>query len=370
MMMTDNSDSRPDRERVAELCGHAFADRSRWPESPATSTISDVNQGRGAFSTVLRVELQWSEATHAAAGQAAAESLPTSVVVKLPVDGSNGQAAVNSGAYRREALAYRELLGDADRSQALAWPQIYLVDESGDGTCSLVMEDLSGHRSVDQLQGLAGHEATSVAEGLAGFHRRWQDGAQLDELAVRRNTIAGLAPKALRAGLQALSTIWPDVVSDDQRAAYARLVQAQPRLVDAFEAQPSTLCHGDPRADNLVFARPVGGSGASDGRETIILFDWQQMAVQFGEADLAWLAATSLDVAVRRQVDSDLVTAYGGTLDRYRLGFALPGLTVLLLAQREAATERTRRFIATSLQRIAAAIEDLDVAGIDVAGTA
>jgi hypothetical protein len=140
------------------------------------------------------------------------------------------------------------------------------------------------------------------------------------------------------------------------------------------------LCHGDPRADNLVFRE--SGSREKGNRETagrqatdrpaaghqptdqVVLFDWQQMAIQFGEADVAWLAATSLDVEVRRRTERDLVEGYGGSFDRYRLGLALPGLTVLLLAQREATTERTGRFIATSLQRIGAAIADLNIDAI------
>ena len=80
-----------------------------------------------------------------------------------------------------------------------------------------------------------------------------------------------------------------------------------------------------------------------------MLFDWQQIAVQFGEADLAWLMATSLDPEVRRAGHEDLVGAYGADIDRLRLGFVLPGLAALMLAQRTADHPRTRRFIATSL---------------------
>ncbi len=342
------------RGLITELCLRAFDDRSRWPEPPSVAAIEDVNQGRGAFSVVARVALQWP------GGASKAELEPAAVVAKLPVDGPNGQAAIDSGAYRREALAYRELLVEplADRRTVLATPEIYLVDEPGDGTTSLIMEDLSPQRAVDQLDGLAPSDAVLVATGLAEFHRSWANSDRLDGLEVRRNTIAGLAPEALKAGLAALETTWAAVVTDQQRAAYARLVEAQPQLVDAFATQPPTLCHGDPRADNLVFA----GRAGSHHADTVVLFDWQQMAVQFGEADVAWLSATSLDVDVRRRTDHRLVEAYGGSFDRYRLGLALPGLTVMLLAQRQAENERTRRFIATSLQRIAAAIDDLDVA--------
>ena len=88
------------------------------------------------------------------------------------------------------------------------------------------------------------------------------------------------------------------------------------------------------------------------------------MAVQFGEADLAWLAATSLTVETRRQVEADLIAAAGGNPERYRLGLALPGLAVLLLAPRELPSERAERFVAVSLQRIAAALADNETASM------
>ncbi len=356
--MSDRNESELSEHRglITELCLRAFDDRSRWPKPPSVAAIEDVNQGRGAFSVVARVTLQWP------GGASRAELEPAAVVAKLPVDGPNGQAAIDSGAYRREALAYRELLVEplADRRTVLATPEIYLVDEPEDGTTSLIMEDLSPQRAVDQLDGLAPSDAALVATGLAEFHRSWANRHRLDGLEVRRNTIAGLAPEALKAGLAALETTWAEVVTDQQRAAYARLVEAQPQLVDAFATQPPTLCHGDPRADNLVFAGRTG----SHQTNTVVLFDWQQMAVQFGGADLAWLAATSLDAETRRSIEPRLAETGGATMDDYRLGLALPGLAVLFLAQRELSTERATRFVAVSLERIADAIIDNDTTSL------
>ena len=121
-----------------------------------------------------------------------------------------------------------------------------------------------------------------------------------------------------------------------------------------------TLCHGDPRADNVVFAED----------DRAVLFDWQQMAVQFGEADLAWLLSTSTTPETRRDVEADVIASYAlargqnaaTTWERYRLGMVLPGLAVLFLAQRETADERTEQLIATSLERIGIAVDDLAAA--------
>ena len=306
-------------------------------------SLADINRGRGAFSVVLRAELEWNGAPGPHGG-------PASVAAKLPVNGPNGESARAGGAYDREALAYRELLATAP----IATPICYAVEQPGDGSCSLLMEDLSPHRWFDQLDGLPADVAVSVATELARFHRAWIDDERLGVLPLRRNTIASLPAQALTAGLAHLETAWAADLGERDRARYRDLVDARPRLVELFERAEPTLCHGDPRADNFVL----------DHTGRVVLFDWQQMAVQFGEADLAWLSATSLEVATRRRIDTDMVEAYGGSFDRYRLGLALPGLAVLLLAQREISTDRTRRFVAASLSRIAAALDDLDVLGL------
>ncbi|MEL6985831.1 MAG: phosphotransferase, partial [Actinomycetota bacterium] len=249
---------------------------------------------------------------------------------------------------RRESLAYREILPATPGQHPKPWA----VMDRGE-TCALLLDDLSGHRVVDQLDGLGADDAVSVAAALARLHTAWAGAG--DRLGgVRLNTLASLAPAGLDAGLEALTTRWADVIGPAEHAVFTALRAAHPVLVERFGDQPVTLCHGDPRADNLVF----------DHAATPVLFDWQQMAVQFGEADLAWLAATSLTVETRRQAERDLVQAADGDLERYRLGLALPGLAVLFLAQRELPNERARRFVATSLQRIAAAVADNDTASL------
>ena len=326
------------RDLVEALCAAAFG-----PDGPQVAGLTDLNRGRGAFSVVVRVELAWEDPQPVGP--------PATVVAKLPVGGPNGEAARRMGAYRREALAYREVL----TSSPVAHPRAHSVLIDDDDGASFLLEDLTDRRLTDQLDGLADTDAVAVAEALARFHRAWASSDRLARLPVRRNTLAALAPDALEAGLRALDERWHQVLGPDDRAVLTGLVKAHHGLVERFDDEPATLCHGDPRADNLAFER-------SDGRP--ILFDWQQMAAQFGEADLAWLAATSLTIADRRRIEAELVTAGGGDRDRYRLGLALPGLAVLFLAQRELPTERSRRLVAESLRRIAAAVADNETAAL------
>jgi hypothetical protein len=293
---------RSDPDRVDELCRLAFGNGR-----VAVDGLTDVNRGRGAFSVVLQAELRWLDQNQAwssnrdqargidrASGGSGPDDpeRPSSVVAKLPVPGPNGEAAATSGAYRREGLAYRHLLP----LSPIATPRAYAIDEPGDRTCALLLEDLTDRRTVDQLDGLGPDDAVGVAETLARFHHHWADADRLARLEVRRNTLAGLAPEPLHAGLTSLAADWGDVLDEADRRVYASVVAARPTLVGRFEESPVTLCHGDPRADNLVF----------DVDDRPLLFDWQQMAVQLAEADLAWLAATS------RLLRSDRTRQYAG----------------------------------------------------------
>ena len=299
--------------------------------------VTEIGRGRGVFSLVTQVELRWAAGTG-----------PRSVVVKVPAPGPNGEAAITAGACRREALAYRELLP----ASPVRAPRCFLVRSVGDAA-SFVLEDLCALRSVDQLEGLDPADAVVVATTLADLHRHWANEPSLRTLEVRRATPSGFNDDVLAAGLDALGGRWEHAVSRGVREAFENLVADRQRLVDAFAAAgPPTLCHGDPRADNLAFE--------ADGSP--VLYDWQQLAIQFGPADLAWLTATSLEPASRRAVEQDLVAAYGTTMDRYRLALVLPGLAVLFLAQREATSDRAADLIATSIVRIGTALADLEVA--------
>lgn len=338
-----------------------LVERAFGLSGPRVTALTDVNGGRGAFSIVVRADLEWSEGI-------TGPDRPGSVVAKLPIPGPNGAAAAASGAYRRESLAYRQILP----ATPVAHPRPWAVHDDGD-TCSLLLQDLGDHRSVDQLDGLGADDAVAVAAALAGLHRTWA-GANDRLGGVRHNTVAGLSPAGLDAGLQTLETRWGDEIGPAERSVFAQLRAAHGALAERFDDQPATLCHGDPRADNLAFDDGTSNARASDAnatdggplghRGTPVLFDWQQMAVQFGEADLAWLAATSLTTETRRATERQLVAAGDGHFDRYRLGLALPGLAVLFLAQRELPNGRARRFVATSLRRIAAAVADNETASL------
>lgn len=323
--------------------------RSAWPvDSPMVTNSVEISGGRGVFSRVYAADLAWP------AGRS--PNLPDRVVLKLPALGPNRIAATVSGAYKREELAYRSLL----LSTPIETPVFFGSHTHDDGAVALVLEDLRHGRGIDQILGLDKLDASLIAADLGRWHHpsRWPQQAELaTRFQIRTSVPRGLNDEALRKGLTCLQTTWADVLSTSQIMGFERLVRNRDELTARFESGPDSLCHGDVRADNLVFdvdARPL------------VFFDWQQMAVQIGEADMAWLAATSLEPPVRRSTEKELVSLYAEAAgldpaeswDRYRTAFVLPGLAVLFLAQRELDTDRARRFVATSLSRIATALAD------------
>lgn len=333
LKMTDVDQFNP--AMIDQLLATAF------PRStPVVTRMTDAGAGRGVFSNVLQLSLSWPERPYATPEQ------PDSVVAKLPLGGPNGQAAAASGAYGREASVYRSVLGQSP----IATPRVFAVTEPSPNHFALLLEDLTPLRSPDQLVGLSEPDALMIADSLGRFHRHWADRqSQLDRLQLRRQVLANINGGSVRSGLQQLRHRWSQHLDPGTLVAYEQLAASADDLADVVG--PETLCHGDPRADNMAF-NPSGEP---------ILFDWQQVAVQPGEYDLAWLAATSLTTEVRRRSERDMVTAYNGHFDRYRAGFVIPGLMVLLLIQRQLPTPRLEKLATISLQRIGCALVDLDV---------
>lgn len=304
-------------------------------------SVTPVDHGRGVFSHVVRAEL---------AGPIG------SAVVKLLRSDANGASALTSGAVAREALAYERLL---PQTPSVAAPTFYGSDRDERSVPAFVLQDLSNFRHVDQVGGLTDADLRAVTAELIALHTAWAEHDELHSLPVRHQAPAHFPKEAIERGAAILDVRWRSV-SAERRSSLQALAAIHQTAVEAFSNEGgATLCHGDPRGDNIAFD--------ADGRA--ILFDWQQIAVQIGEADLAWLLATSADTASRRNIEGDLVASYAmarhqdaaTTWRRYVVGTTLPGLAVMLLAQRDVDDERSERFVRTSIERIADAVTDLRV---------
>ena len=267
-----------------------------------------------------------------------------SVVVKMPKSGANGDAARQSGAYEREEQAYRSLL-----FPELPTPACFGIVATANGP-AFVLDDLTGLRFVDQLDGLDLPSVEAVVDALGTCHHLI-DPTIARDLGVRHVTPTTFDRSALQRGLRSLPLAAVPV--------FEALLERADEAIDSFASLVDpVLCHGDPRADNVAFTSEVDGSVA-------LLYDWQQIALQAGEADLAWLLATSVPSTIRARMEPVVIARYAqitgrhpeAVAQRYQTSMVLPGLAVLLLAQRTAAG-RMADVVAASLERIGAAVRD------------
>jgi thiamine kinase-like enzyme len=142
---------------------------------------------------------------------------------------------------------------------------------------------------------------------------------------------------------------------------------AIPRLLADLAAAPTTMIHGDFRADNLVF----GEDGA------VAAFDFQLIGTGSGSYDLAYFVTQSLEVDVADANEAALFDRYtagltaggvpegdlDGLWERYRKA-ALFCLVYPIVASRgmDLDDPRQRGLVACMLRRFDRAVRQLDLA--------
>ena len=159
---------------------------------------------------------------------------------------------------------------------------------------ALVVEDLGGLAPGDQLAGLGVLQAEAAVDAVARLHAwGWEDRARLDDLCgrfppLRNETTSAMYPSYFEAGWAS----YLEHVEDEPSAVLASVAErwaaALPWLLDELAA-PSTLCHGDYRADNLFFE--------ADG--SVVAVDFQLAHQGCGISDVAYLVSQSLEDAHR-----------------------------------------------------------------------
>jgi hypothetical protein len=292
---------------------------------------------------------------------------PATVVLKLP---ALDPAAVFTSSvlrmYIREVSFFEELAA----ASPIRVPACYFgAVNKDDSAFVLVMEDMSGMRVVDQVEGMALVDAERAVDELAAWHANWWGKA--DALAESGLTV-GLGDHIYPAILpMVFGEGWAKVeAGTDLPKAVAsvgpRFGDAVAPLLADLARPPSTLLHGDYRADNILFA--------PDG--SVVLLDFQLIGSGSGAYDLAYFVTQSLDPDVASANERALfdrwcagVQAGGvpaGDLDRmwedYRKA-ALFCLVYPVVASRgmDLDDARQRGLIDCMIARNSRAIEELDL---------
>jgi hypothetical protein len=273
----------------------------RPPDAAAFSNLTSVRaerlgEGVGMLTNLHRLHLGY--APGAAPG-------PATLVAKLPSSVPEVlQMARAWRLYQREVLFYR----DVAPTVGLRVPKAYVTEfdpETHD--FALVMEDLSPSAGGDQVAGLPLEHVRLALEALSALHANWWNRPELTALEA---AIEPFGEGAWAGTGDRLAAAWPlfepflsGRVSPVLVRVGERMASSIERLMVDMARAPRTLCHGDFRADNLMFSQ--GGGGAA-----LITLDWQVALQARGALDVSQLLSLSVTTELRRAHETALLRGY------------------------------------------------------------
>jgi hypothetical protein len=260
---------------------------------------------------------------------------PGVVIAKFPTSSEKSRAlATLFDSYSREVLFYKELASSVEVaiprcfwadiapetfSERLTGRIVKLLPEkmlvglldkllAGAGTSSrrsgLLLEDLSGDRVGDQVEGCNLEEAQAALRSLAKFQSTFW-GRSFDEVpwihngAYQSQVQHGLFMKALPTYME----VFKDDIDEQTSKQLDWLIDNGAALLEANNTH-ATLNHGDFRLDNLFFQ--------SNGEDPILI-DFQTVNVFNPMADVAYFLLPNLNDEAQKSV-GDLVRFYWDAL--------------------------------------------------------
>ncbi len=263
-----------------------------------------IGEGVGILSILQRVIPTYSGATKA----------PKTFVVKYPTDDATQRFTADALVlYIRELHFYRDCAPSAPFKTAKCYGQAIECDNTN---FTIAMEDIGHYRGLNQIDGVGLAESKILLETLADYHAMWWNSPKLSGM---QDVFQPLLNPTYEAVLPMLwAQGWPNV---EQYAGH--LLPDSVRGIGSIWAgkvswmlgnlmTPNTLCHGDYRADNIMF----------DGADPAVI-DFQLIGVGSGMYDVGYFISQSIATDVRRGHDQELVNTYldrlefhGITLDR------------------------------------------------------
>ncbi len=257
-----------------------------------------IGEGVGILSILQRVTPTYSGATKA----------PKSLVVKYPTDDPVQRGTADALVfYIRELTFYRDCAPSAPFKTAKCYGQAI---ESENTNFTIAMEDISHYRPLNQLDGVSLSDAKIMLEKLADFHAMWWNSPKLPSM---QNIFPPILNPTYEMVLPMLwSQGWPNVekyaghlIPDSIRGIGGIWGDKVPWMLGTL-MEPTTLIHGDYRADNMMF----------DGDEPVVI-DYQIVGTGSGMYDVGYFISQSIATEVRRGHDRELVDFYLDRLETY-----------------------------------------------------
>jgi hypothetical protein len=298
--------------------------------------------------------------------------LPRTVFVKLEPFDPRQRAFVRAGGIgANEAHLYRDLAAELP----LRIPSILAAAIDDDGGYVTVMEDLvaSGCMFPRPSDATVADQARSTIDGLGALHARFWEStrftADLGWIPERAGFGAdgGRSMEAVRGAGQFVRRAL-ERIGDEQPPAFRAVGDVYTArtgaVLDAWDAGPRTLIHGDPHSGNLFL-----------DADTVGFLDWGMVSRSSGMRDVAYYCCNSLPTDVRRSIEHELLDRYlailaaaGAAPDRseaweqYRLFSVYSWVSAVSTVSVGSRWQPEARAVA-AMDRTTAALDDLDALG-------
>jgi len=229
---------------------------------------------------------------------------PETVVIKLPaVAEMNRQIGESLRAYQREALFYLHIAPQTD----VRVPRCYHASADPDvGDWSLVLEDGSGLRNGDQIEGFTLDEALSAIRTIARLHARWWNSPELAAL--------DWMPRENLSLVHQFQDDWPKFrdeyarrIGPEATAAGEKIAASGEAIEQLVKDSATTITHWDYRADNVLL-------DDANAEQPVMVLDWQLAVRNVGAFDIARAITGSLPILVQEHHLRELVGVWHGEL--------------------------------------------------------
>jgi len=332
----------------------------------ATATLvtpETIGEAAGANGVTMRLKVAYA---------AGSEPGPASMIIKLPATTpAVKQVAIRQQFYQNEIHFYDDF---ADRL-AVNIPRRYYsgMDEEA-GLFAILLEDMAPAVTGNDFTGCTYEEAILAVREMAKLHAPWWNSPDLDSIGWLPTGVPNVTSTHARFN----NDVFPGVMANYGHTfspTVATVVEAFCKnlasVIDMISAAPYTLTHSDYRLVNLL----IGGEKLSP---MVTVIDWQRVAKAKGLVDIAFFTVLSLPTERRREWESSLVEAYYAdlvklgvadySLEQCRLDYRLCAFAPMQITMAFGARpdtdlggEHGKRLQMTMIERISAAIEDLNL---------
>lgn len=259
-----------------------------------------IGEGVGVMSEIYRLVIRY---------EAGGRSGPATLVAKVPAGTLEARGLANNyGFYEKEVAFYRDIAPTV----SVAAPRCYgAAFDPGSKLFVLLLEDVSDVTPGDQIAGLTEAQVRRAIGEIAPLHAHWWRDARLPALEAvipAHDQPPWDSTGAMHTAAWETIAPWMRVrLSPEMMRVGERLCTDLQGLFDRNGQGQRTLCHGDYRADNLMFT----GAPADPG---LTVLDWQILVQAPGTFDIGYLMSASVTPDVRRGQEMDLLATYHAQL--------------------------------------------------------